>query len=143
MDQPASHSLTEGWVPKALPTDVAAVYRNGRRPYLEALAVAEAVPISRSMKTNGKGEQALSFREAGTEIAQALAIPHRAAAMLLYGLAATGNVRTLDDELDPIDEDKCTISEIRGAASHMSVLRMFVAGSVSGLLFHNYRTERL
>jgi hypothetical protein len=72
------------------------------------------------MKTNGRGEPALSFMEAETEIAQALAIPGRAAAMLLYGLAATGNVRTLDDELDPIDEDKCTISELGGSIAYVS-----------------------
>jgi hypothetical protein len=72
------------------------------------------------MRTNGKGEQALIFMEAGIEIAQALAIPDGAAAMLLYGLAATGNVRTLDDELDPIDEDKCTISELGGSIAYVS-----------------------
>jgi hypothetical protein len=72
------------------------------------------------MKTNGKGKQALGFDEAATVIAQALAIPHQAAGMLLYGLAATGNVRTLDDELDPIDEDKCTISELGGSIAYVS-----------------------
>jgi hypothetical protein len=82
--------------------------------------VPEAVPICRSIKTNGKGKQALGFDEAATVIAQALAIPHQAAGMLLYGLAATGNVRTLDDELDPIDEDKCTISELGGSIAYVS-----------------------
>jgi hypothetical protein len=80
------------------------------------------------MKTNGKGKQALSFHEAGTEIAQALAIPHQAAGMLLYGLAATGNVRTLDDELDPIDEDKCT----SGLISALRVTRDPAKGDPGG-----------
>jgi hypothetical protein len=40
--------------------------------------------------------------------------------MLLYGLATTGNVRTLDDELQAIDEDKCTISELAGSIAYIS-----------------------
>jgi len=65
-----------------------------------------------------------SFKTAADEIAQALNITYDAAMMTLYGLAATGNVRFLDDDGKVVEEDECTISEFASKA------RFFVAEDV-------------
>jgi hypothetical protein len=65
-------------------------------------------------KATQRKNEALTFSEAATEIANALNIRHEAATMTLYGLCATGNVRWLDDGLDIVDEDECTISSFAG-----------------------------
>ena len=62
----------------------------------------------------------LTMDEAATEIAQALNLHSEAAAMTLYGLCATGNVRWLDGAGEVIDEDKCTIANF----NHKPVLVM-------------------
>jgi len=62
----------------------------------------------------------LTMDEAATEIAQALNLHSEAAAMMLYGLCATGNVRWLDGAGEVIDEDKCTIANF----NHKPVLVM-------------------
>jgi hypothetical protein len=53
----------------------------------------------------------LTFDEAATEIAHALGIKYEAAAMTLYGLCATGNVRWADIQGVIVDEDTCTIAD--------------------------------
>jgi hypothetical protein len=53
----------------------------------------------------------LTFQEAAAKIGFALKLANEAATMTLYGLCATGTVRWLDDEEEPIDEDKCTIAD--------------------------------
>jgi hypothetical protein len=65
-------------------------------------------------KAKRRTSETLTIDEAATEIAQALNIKHQAAMMTLYGLCATGNVRWLDDSLDIVDEDQCTISSFAG-----------------------------
>ena len=51
------------------------------------------------------------FTMAVTEIAHALNIEDEPAAMMLYGLCATGNVRWFDAQGELIDEDECTIAD--------------------------------
>jgi hypothetical protein len=46
-----------------------------------------------------------------TQIAHALNIEDEPAAMMLYGLCATGNVRWFDAQGELIDEDECTIAD--------------------------------
>jgi hypothetical protein len=53
----------------------------------------------------------LAFSEAATEIAHALKIKSEAAAMTLYGLCATGNIRWVDIQGAIVDEDDCTIAD--------------------------------
>jgi len=55
-----------------------------------------------------------TFDQATSEIAQALKIKYEAAAMTLYGLCATGNVRWLNEQGTVAEEDKCTIAEFYG-----------------------------
>jgi len=68
-----------------------------------------AVTASLKAKYGRRPSSKLTLDEAATEIAQALNIHRDAAAMTLYGLCATGNVRWLDDRGEVIDEDECTI----------------------------------
>ena len=68
--------------------------------------------IVRRMKPKAKQpSNLLTFDEAAEEIAQAFNIRDEAASMLLYGLCATGNVRSLDPQGEVIDEDECTIAD--------------------------------
>jgi hypothetical protein len=53
----------------------------------------------------------LVFTKAVTEIADALNVKNDAAAMTLYGLCATGNIRWLGEGGEVIDEDECTIAD--------------------------------
>jgi|SRR5215471_1208847 len=62
----------------------------------------------------------LTMDEAATEIAQALNLHSEAAAMMLYGLCATGNVRWLNGAGEVINEDECTIANF----NHKPVLVM-------------------
>ena len=70
-----------------------------------------AVTASLRAKYGRRPSSKLTVDEAATEIAQALNIQPEAAAMTLYGLCATGNVRWLDGGGEVIDEDKCTIAD--------------------------------
>jgi hypothetical protein len=66
--------------------------------------------ISRFKPKDAGIEARLTFNEAATEIAHALKIKIEAAAMVLYGLCATGNVRWLNDQGEVIEEDECTVA---------------------------------
>jgi hypothetical protein len=82
------------------------------------------------MKPNGKRRQNwVSFHNGVAEITDTMRIPNEAASMLLYGLCATGNVRCLNDQLDFIDPDECTLTEFSAAGAFIAVndLRHFLA----------------
>jgi len=68
----------------------------------------------RSKRSDPTSLPRLAFYDAATEIAQALKIKAEAAAMTLYGLCATGNVRWFDDQGEVIDIDECTIAAFHG-----------------------------
>jgi hypothetical protein len=52
------------------------------------------------------------FSSATADIAQALCIPNEAAAMTLYGLCATGNVRAFGDQGEVLDVEKRLIEDL-------------------------------
>jgi hypothetical protein len=78
-----------------------------------------AVTASLKAKHGRRPSSKLTVDEAATEIAQALNIHRDAAAMTLYGLCATGNVRWLDSGGEVIDEDKCTIADFNHKPVHV------------------------
>jgi hypothetical protein len=68
-------------------------------------------------KGKGKGKRRqdfLTFLEAAEEIAQGLKVKHEAGAMTLYGLCATGNVRSFNAQEEFFDPDECTIANFEG-----------------------------
>jgi hypothetical protein len=82
------------------------------------------------MKPNGKRRQNwVSFHNGVAEITDTMRIPNEAASMLLHGLCATGNVRCLNDQLDFIDPDECTLTEFSGEAAFIAAddVRHFLA----------------
>jgi hypothetical protein len=70
------------------------------------------------MKKRASSET-LNINDAAKEIAQALRIETEPATMTLYGLCATGRVRSLDDQGQVIDEDECTIGEFGNKPKHV------------------------
>jgi hypothetical protein len=58
----------------------------------------------------------ISHVVAQDELAQAFTLPSAAAAILLDGLIATGNVRARDRNEEVIDLDECTIADLEGRA---------------------------
>jgi hypothetical protein len=54
------------------------------------------------------------------ELAQAFNLPSAAAAMLLHGLIATGNVRVLGNDNELIDIDNCAIADLEGKAASVA-----------------------
>src|SRR5262245_6726284 len=82
--------------------------------------------LRKKRKSKDDPRPTLTFDQAASEIAQALKIEHEAAAMMLYGLCATGNVGCVNDQGEIIDYDECTIAAFSGASIRASV----VAGDV-------------
>jgi hypothetical protein len=79
-----------------------------------------AVTAPLKAKYGRRRSSKLTMDEAATEIAQALNLHSEAAAMMLYGLCATGNVRWLDGAGEVINEDECTVANF----NHKPVLVM-------------------
>jgi hypothetical protein len=84
----------------------------------------------RDEKPNPRPTDLLTFSVALQEIKEALKIHHEAAAMTLYGLCATGNVRSLNDKQELIGAEECTIGNFEGSPAFV------VASDV-----RNYLTE--
>jgi len=87
---------------------------------MNSKSAVSAITAPLKAKYGPRPSSKLTMDEAATEIAQALNIQQEAAAMTLYGLCATGNVRWLDGGGEVIDEDKCTIANF----NHKPVLVM-------------------
>ena len=68
----------------------------------------------------------LSLSEAASELGNALRLKHEAATMTLYGLCATGNIRSLSAEGQVIEEGECTIGNFNPAFVIASDLQSFL-----------------
>jgi hypothetical protein len=77
----------------------------------DEMAEAADEMVRRHKKTKAKASDTsfLSFTKAAEEIAEALNVCNEMAEMTLYGLCATGNIRSFNDQREPIDFDECTI----------------------------------
>ena len=63
----------------------------------------------------------ISFSTGAAEVSQSLAISYETAVMTLYGLCATGNVRSCNKHGKVIDAEECTIEHFEGAVADASV----------------------
>jgi hypothetical protein len=79
----------------------------------------KAFDVSRLKKAAEPDEPRLTFSDAATEIAHALKIEDEAAAMMLYGLCATGNVRWVDRQGAVMDEDKVTVADFNDKPAYV------------------------
>ena len=56
----------------------------------------------------------IGITKARPEVMEAFGLSYEAASMVIYGLIASGHVRALDETLEFIDLDVCTIAELEG-----------------------------
>jgi hypothetical protein len=77
---------------------------NGKRQTISRM-------ISRLRDKAPKPDDYLRFSSATSDIEQALCISNEAAAMTLYGLCATGNVRVFNGQYEVIDVEKCVMED--------------------------------
>ena len=68
--------------------------------------------IRAGLKVATRKVEWLHFIDGATEIGQALNIGHEAAAMLLYGLCATANVKSANDKGETFEPDECTLEDL-------------------------------
>jgi hypothetical protein len=76
--------------------------------------------VQRDAKPNPRPTDLLTFSLAVQEIKEALKIHHEAATMTLYGLCATGNVRSLNNKHELIDAEECTIGDFEGSPAYVA-----------------------